>query len=188
MPDATDPRTFGSVHSGALSADNERYTDDLESRTRLVAAAYVVLLRAGVASEPEVLLHLRQGTGYRDGHWAVVAGHVEPGESVSAAALREAREEVGVEVTADDLMPLTAMHRTLAGGGPREQRIDFFFAVHRWTGDPKVLEPTKNAGLRWWPLAEIVEGLPEPCVPHEEVVLRLLASRAPIPAITTFGF
>lgn len=188
MPDASDPRTFGSVHSSALAADNERYTDDLETRSRLVAAAYVLLLRDGTDAAPEVLLHLRQGTGYRDGHWALVAGHVDPGESVPAAAVREAREEVGVDVAVDDLEPLTAMHRTLAGGGPREQRMDCFFAVRRWTGDPVVMEPTKNAGLRWWPLAEIVAGLPEPCVPHEEVVLRLLASRAPIPAITTFGF
>ena len=41
-------------------------------RFRVVPAAYVVLQRG-----PEVLLQLRQGTGYRDGHWAVAAaGHV----------------------------------------------------------------------------------------------------------------
>ena len=36
-------------------------------------ATYVLLRR-----ENEVLLQLRQNTGYRDGHWAAaIAGHVE---------------------------------------------------------------------------------------------------------------
>ena len=117
--------------------DDERYPEDPGSRVRLVAAAYVLLLRpvtSGTSDGAEVLLHLRRGTGYRDGHWALVAGHVEAGESVVDAAAREAREEVGVEVATADLVPLTAMHRTLRGGGPIEQRLDVFFAAYRWTG------------------------------------------------------
>ena len=35
----------------------------------VVPAAYVFLLRDGVGG-PEVLLQLRQGTGYMDDHWA----------------------------------------------------------------------------------------------------------------------
>jgi 8-oxo-dGTP pyrophosphatase MutT (NUDIX family) len=43
------------------------------SRFQVIPAAYVVLQRAG-----QVLLQLRSGTGYRDGHWACAAtGHVE---------------------------------------------------------------------------------------------------------------
>ncbi len=175
----------------------ERYTDDLDSRVRLVAAAYVLLLRevpdaAGRPEEAEVLLHLRRGTGYRDGHWALVAGHVDPGESVLQAALREVREEVGVTVRPADLMPLTLVHRTLPGGGPREQRADVFFAASRWRGEPAVQEPAKNAGLRWWPLRAVVAGLPEPCVPHELRVLQLVAANGwrpgAVPAVLTFGF
>lgn len=160
---------------------------------RLVAAAYVVLLRYDPdAPGPAVLLHLRRGTGYRDGHWALIAGHVEPGESVVEAALREAREEVGVTIGAADLEPLTTVHRTLRGGGPREQRADVFFAARRWSGEPLVREPAKNAGLRWWPLTAVVTGLPEPCVPHERDVLGHLAAAEAggpaVPAVLTAGF
>ncbi len=175
--------------------DDERYGDDPGSRVRLVAAAYLLLLRPGSGEAPgdaEVLLHLREGTGYRDGHWALVAGHVEPGESVVEAAVREAREEVGVEVAAADLVPLTAMHRTLRDGGPIEQRLDVFFAAYRWNGHPHVREPAKNAGLRWWPLSTVVAGLPEPCVPHELQVLMLVATTGTrpgaVPAVVTHGF
>jgi len=180
---------------------NQRYTDDLGSRVRLVAAAYVLLLRPvrsggaagdGTVAGTAVLLHLRRGTGYRDGHWALPAGHVDPGESVVDAALREVREEVGVEVTRDALEPLTTVHRTLRGGGPREQRADVFFATRRWSGEPRVMEPAKNAGLRWWPLAQVVQGLPQPCVPHEHEVLRRAAAAdhggPPVPAVLTAGF
>lgn len=182
------------VNAGA-GGDIERYPDDPRSRVRLVAAAYLLLLRpitVGPQGDVEVLLHLRRGTGYRDGHWALVAGHVEAEESVVEAAAREAREEVGVDVGLADLQPLTAMHRTLPGGGPIEQRLDVFFATYRWSGQPRVQEPAKNAGLRWWPLSTVVAGLPEPCVPHELEVLRLVAAGgtepAAVPAVVTHGF
>ena len=84
-------------------------------------AAYLLLLREGTAGT-EVLLHLRRGTGYRDGHWALLAGHVELGESVLHTAVREAAEEAGVSVTVNELQPLCTVHRTLRGGGPIEQR------------------------------------------------------------------
>ena len=177
-------------------ADEHRYPDDVDSRVRLVAAAYLLLVRGG-GDGPEVLLHLRQHTGYRDSHWAMVAGHVDPGESVVAAALREAHEEVGVTVAAADVVPLTTVHRTVAGGGPIEQRVDVFFAADRWSGEPVVREPAKNAGVRWWPLSQVVAGLPEPCVPHELRVMELVAAAgwppegwAPgaVPAVLTDGF
>lgn len=50
----------------------ERYAPDdhLASRSLLVAAAYVVLLRPDPddPAREQVLLQLRSGTGYRDGH------------------------------------------------------------------------------------------------------------------------
>lgn len=149
----------------------------------LVPAAYVLLLRPGPGGADEVLLHRRVGTGYYDDHWALVAGHVEAGESVLQAAAREAAEEVGVGIEPADLQPLTTIHRTLSGGGPVEQRADFFFAVRRWSGAPLVLEPAKNGGLRWAPLTD----LPAPVVPHEAEVLTRYA-RGDLPAVLVRGF
>ncbi len=148
-------------------------------RFRVVPAAYVLL-----RSEDRVLLQLRQGTGYRDGHWAAAAaGHVEPGESVVSAAVREAREELGVEIARTDLRPVTVLHRGEPGGPALEQRVDFFFEARRWTGDTVLQEPDKAADLRWFAL----DALPDPVVPHELHVLRALSGEQ-VPAITTFGF
>lgn len=130
-----------------------------------------------------MLLHRRQGTGYRDGHWALLAGHVELGESVLQAAAREAAEEAGVSVTINDLRPLCTVHRTLRGGGPIEQRADFFFATREWTGTPRVMEPDKAADMGFHPLST----LPAPGVPHERLVLEHLAAGS-VPAVLTCGF
>jgi len=148
-------------------------------RFRVVPAAYVLLRRGD-----EVLLQLRAGTGYMDGHWAAAAaGHVEAGETVFAAAVREAAEEIGVTITPGDLIPVTVMHRTGAERHPVDERVDFFFACERWSGGPRIVEATKAADLRWWRL----DTLPDPVVPHERYVLEQLAAETLAP-VTTFGF
>jgi 8-oxo-dGTP diphosphatase len=152
-------------------------------RFRVVPAAYVLLLR-GTGRDAEVLLQLREGTGYRDGHWAAAAaGHVEADESVFAAACREAAEEVGVKIEPADLEPLTTMHRTHANHDPIDERVDFFFGCRRWEGEPRLLEAAKAADLGWFLLA----ALPEPVVPHERYVLDGLREGT-LQAITTHGF
>ncbi|MBO3086799.1 NUDIX domain-containing protein [Cellulomonas dongxiuzhuiae] len=152
--------------------------DHLDERTLLVAAAYVVLRRAGESGD-EVLLQRRAGTGYMDGSWAVLAGHVDPGESVHEAAVREAAEEAGVVVPVAALRPLTAIHRFVRGGPQVEQRVDVFFEVTVWSGEPTLREAHRAAAMGWFPLHD----LPDPVVPHERVVLDLLAAGAPVPAV-----
>ncbi|MFC7580696.1 NUDIX domain-containing protein [Schaalia naturae] len=152
----------------------------------LVPAAYVILLRGASPTGPttEALLQLRRNTGYMDGHWACgAAGHVEPGESVVGTAVREAREELGIGLSPADLAPLTGMHRTNGGSEPIEQRVDWFFACRRWSGEPRVMEPGKDAGLRWFPLGDLPEAVP----PHEREVLEAVAS-GQVPPVMTFGF
>lgn len=152
-------------------------------RFQVVPAAYVIFRRTHGGRE-QVLLQLRQNTGYMDDHWACgAAGHVEQGESVLAAAAREAKEELGVDVDAADLVPVTVMHRTTPGGGPIEERVDFFFECRSWSGELELHEVDKASALGWYDLA----ALPEPVVPHERVVLDQLRAGALAPVVT-FGF
>jgi 8-oxo-dGTP pyrophosphatase MutT (NUDIX family) len=138
-----------------------------------------MLLRAGSGGD-EVLLQLRQATGYMDGHWAAAAaGHVERGETAYDAARREAVEEIGVEV--GELTFLTAMQRTRHAAAI-DERIDFFFSCREWTGVPRIVEPAKCADLAWFAL----DALPDPVVPHERFVLEHLGTD--LASYTTFGF
>ena len=146
----------------------------------VVPASYVFLLRDGVAGT-EVLLQLRQGTGFMDDHWAAAAaGHVERGETAYDAARREALEEIDVSDVALEFV--TSMQRT-RGGEPIDERIDFFFTARSWSGEPRIVETAKAADLGWFPLS----ALPDPVVPHELHVLRGIIA-GELPAYTTFGF
>jgi 8-oxo-dGTP diphosphatase len=151
-------------------------------RFRVVPASYVFLIRPGRGGHngDEVLLQLRQNTGYMDGHWAAAAaGHVERGETAYDAARREAREEIGVEL--GDLTFETSMQRTQYDE-PIDERIDFFFTCRSWVGEPRIVEPAKAAALEWFALGE----LPDPVVPHELFVLERLGTG--LEGYTTFGF
>ncbi|CAM3329838.1 NUDIX domain-containing protein [Occultella aeris] len=155
----------------------------MTDRFQVVPAAYV-LLRRQTPTGAEVLLSLRRGTGYMDGHWAhAAAGHVEADESVHAAAVREAREELGITISEADLEPLCAMHRTHGNGRPIDERVDFFFSCRTWSGVPSLMEADKAAELAWFPL----DALPEPVVPHERAVLEAIRTGTLAP-IMTFGF
>jgi len=144
----------------------------------LIPAAYVFLFDGG-----RVLLQLRTNTGYYDDWWgASAAGHVDEGESVLTAAVREASEELGIVIAVDDLAPLTTMQRTAPTGLAIDQRVDFFFACRHWIGAPEPLED-KAAELRWFDL----DDLPPNVVHHERWVLD--GSRAgALRAITAYGF
>jgi 8-oxo-dGTP pyrophosphatase MutT (NUDIX family) len=157
--------------------------DDASGRLRfsIVPAAYVYLLREKADGVTEVLLQLRQNTGFMDGHWAAAAaGHVERGETAYDAAQREAAEEIAV--TDLGLEFATAMQRT-ANGADIDERIDFFFTARSWAGEPRITEPDKCADLRWFRL----DRLPEPVVPHEAAVLAGLRDRV-LPPYSMYGF
>lgn len=158
-----------------MSASHDRFV--------VIPAAYLFLLRdAEETGAREVLLQLREGTGYMDGHWAAaVAGHVEQGETVYEAAAREATEEVGL--TGVGLRAICAMQRTGATGLPIDERVDYFFTATSWSGEPRIMEPDKCADLRWFAL----DALPDPVVPHERAVLEALRTGA-VPPVMLHGF
>ena len=107
--------------------------------------------------DDHVLLSLRANTGYMDGHYSLVAGHIEPGETILQAVAREAAEEAGVVVVPKDTEVVGVMHRR-----DGEERIDFFVRVHSWVGEPFNAEPDKCAELDWYRL----NALPHNIVPY----------------------
>ena len=132
------------------------------TRNRYPVAVHLLFFRAG-----EVLLSRRYRTGWRDGEYSVPAGHVEAGETVTAAAVREAREEIGITLDPKDLEIVHVMHRAGDVGADGvlaadDERIDFFLAVRRWQGMPFNAEPQKCDDLTWRALS----GLPSNMVPY----------------------
>ncbi len=105
----------------------------------------------------KILLLRRFNTGYEDGSYSVVAGHVDAGETVTQAAVREAREEVGVILEPADLQIVHVMNRK-----SEDERIDFFVTVRHWLGGVSNHEPEKCDDLSWVDL----DSLPENTIPY----------------------
>jgi len=110
-----------------------------------------------------ILLLRRFNTGFRDGEYSVPAGHLDGGETVLDAAAREAEEEVGVKIEADDMVFSTVMHRI-----EDDERVDFFVHVHKWQGEPFNAEPDKCDDVRWMD----INDLPANTVPYVRQALR----------------
>jgi 8-oxo-dGTP diphosphatase len=111
-----------------------------------VPAVGVVCLRGD-----EVLL-IRRGTPPRLGEWSLPGGRIEPGEAVRDAALRELREETGVEAELADL--LDVVDGIFPGEPPRHYVLIDFAA--RWiSGEPVAGDDAAEAAFH--PLAQAVE-------------------------------
>ncbi len=107
--------------------------------------------------ENQILLIRRYQTGYMDGHYSVPAGHLDGGEALRMAAVREAWEEVGVRIDPADLCFASVFHRF-----EDEERVDFFVHVMEWQGQPVNAEPGKCDDIRWVDL----DRLPENTIPY----------------------
>jgi len=105
----------------------------------------------------KLLLIRRYQTGYMDGHYSVPAGHLDGNEPVRRAAVREAKEEIGVEIDLGDIDFAGVFHRSEG-----DERVDFFVQVRRWRGEPFNAEPEKCDELRWTE----VNDLPENTIPY----------------------
>lgn len=105
-----------------------------------------------------ILLQRRADTGYRDGELSLPAGHIEPGESATAAVLREAREEIGIAFARGDVRLALVQH----GRADGDAYIDFFFTAALPPGaTPAIGEPEKASELVWAP----VRALPDDVIP-----------------------
>ena len=97
-----------------------------QERFKLIPAVYLLAIQ-----DEKVLLLRRFQTGYEDGNYSLVAGHLEGNETAHEAMIREAHEEAGISIVSDDLTHALTMHRWCGD----HERIDLFFYTSKWVGD-----------------------------------------------------
>ncbi|MFD4587755.1 methyltransferase domain-containing protein [Streptomyces sp. NPDC058423] len=128
-----------------------------EVRTARARHSEIVDVHLVLRRGDDVLLARRAGTGYADGLWNGPSGHVEDGEDVRAAMVREAREEIGVELAPEDLRVALVMQHRGPGDPPRTGW--FFEADHGRGGEPYNREPHKCSELAWHPLTALPDDM-----------------------------
>jgi ADP-ribose pyrophosphatase YjhB (NUDIX family) len=85
------------------------------------------------------------------GGWYLPAGRVEPGESLTAAALREVREESGLHVRLDGVHRIE--HTALVDGGARLRVV--FAASAIGDAPPKSIPDEHTLRAEWFTIAEV---------------------------------
>ena len=128
-------------------------------RFKCTVAVHLFLIKSN-----RILLLRRQNTGFCDGMFSVVAGHIESKEHVVESMIREAKEEVGILLNKRDLRFIQVMHRKKED----EERIDFFFECKNWQGEVRIAEVDKCSELKWVK----IERLPKKMVPYVRFAIK----------------
>ena len=118
----------------------------MSDKFKLIATVHIFLTN----NKDEILLLRRFNTGYEDGNYSVIAGHIDGNEEVKTAAIREAKEEAGIEIQPSDIEVVGVMHRK-----GEDERVDFFLAASRWNGSVVNAETDKCDDLSWYSIHDL---------------------------------
>lgn len=88
----------------------------------------------------------RQGTKLWPGFLALPAGHIDEGENAIDAAIREAKEELSIEICEEDIIDSFVVNRRNKSLKPY---FDVYFEIDTYKGEITINEPEKCSELKW---------------------------------------
>ena len=118
-------------------------------------ALFKVVVSLIIKQDDKVLLFFRNDGpfGYDGGWWVLPAGHVEYGETAQAAAIREAKEELGIDIDPADIK---CVH-VISNLASVPESYDVFFEVSKYSGTIRNCEADKCVEMRFFTLDEILK-------------------------------
>ena len=133
----------------------------MSERYKCIVAVFLILTREN-KGKTEILLQERYNTGYMDGKYdTACSGHLEAGESMAMAVIREAKEEINIQVDPKDLELVSVFHPY------KENYLNVFFSAKKYTGVPEIMEKEKCSDLSWFD----IDNLPENTIERVRRVL-----------------
>lgn len=125
---------------------------------QIVKGAFLFLIK-----EKQILLYKRKNTTHYNGYFGVISGNVEENETYESAIIREAEEEIGIEIKAEDLKAVHVMHRI----DKEDESMYVFYTTKKWKGEIENREPEKCEQLIW----KSIDKLSENIVPYVKLAI-----------------
>lgn len=119
-----------------------------------------------IMNNDKLLIQKRKGTKLWPGYYALPAGHIDVGENQYEALVREAKEELNIEINPKDITnSYVVLRRNYfeIDGKKLEPYIDYYFEISKYQGVPSIVEQDKCDELIW---ADI-NDLPNPFINYE---------------------
>lgn len=138
-------------------------------RNPVPGVGVLVEMQASPTGEAGIVL-VRRGQLPFVGWWALPAGYIEADESVEQAAVRECKEEIGLDIELLELFGVYSFPE-----GPVQPGIIIFYRARPVGGELRAGDDAQNVGV--FP----PDALPEPLAfrTHREVLARWVRSRSP---------
>lgn len=130
-------------------------------REKFLSSIYLIIRN----NKGEILLQRRCGTNLWPGFLALPAGHVDEGENVYEAAIREAKEELDIEFSVEDIIDTFVVNRKNSFLPPY---YDVYFELGNYRGNIIINEPEKCSELVW----ANEDELPEDMINFEKVAIQ----------------
>jgi 8-oxo-dGTP diphosphatase len=116
-------------------------------------AIIIPVVAVALLDEAErVLLQRRRTGGEHGGLWEFPGGKIEYGESPQSALVREVREELGVEIDANDLFPVGYACDPPGMCQQRNRYLILLFGARKWLNEPRCLV---GEALGWFAVSEL---------------------------------
>lgn len=131
-----------------------------KDREKFLSSIYLIIKN----KEGEILLQRRQGTKLWPGFLALPAGHLDVGEDAYEAAIREAKEELDIDIKVDNISDVFVVNRKNKSLFPY---YDVYFELNGYNGEIKINEPNKCSELVWFS----INSLPEDMIEFEKIAL-----------------
>lgn len=111
-----------------------------------------LILRRG----QKVCLLNRANVKLHDGFYAIAGGGVDGSETVIQATIREAKEELGITLSQEDVKIVHVLHVRTENG---DEYINFFIEATEWEGEPTIMEPHKCSDVSWFSITQLPHNL-----------------------------
>lgn len=113
-----------------------------KDREKFLSSIYLIIKN----NEGRILLQRRQGSKLWPGFLALPAGHLDVGEDAYEAAAREAKEELDIEISVNNISDTFVVNRR---NKTLEPYFDVYFVLNGYKGNIKINEPDKCSMLKW---------------------------------------